>query len=178
MPIILHMALVHKKEVGKQQQAIKIWRGITRFETGAHRRLSPVGCVKAALQNKSVVCSGSRVTNRTVMKLLESDNWGGITFNTCTKSICSRWNIFKAQTTCENAGNWVRGTRTPSRIVCPPTQGREPKRLWFVLQQSYFPYRSHYRKISRHGSCARVYSSCAWMRLRPSDFSFPRVFLW
>ena len=33
----------------------------------------------AALQNKSVVCSGSRVTNSTVMKLHGSDNRGEIT---------------------------------------------------------------------------------------------------
>ena len=32
----------------------------------------------AALQNKSVVCSGSRVANSTVMKLHGSDNRGGI----------------------------------------------------------------------------------------------------
>ena len=43
----------------------------------------------AALQNKSVVCSGSRVTNTTVMKLHESDNRGGIAVKTYTKSTCS-----------------------------------------------------------------------------------------
>ena len=64
-------------------------KGENIFENGAHWRLSPVGCVKAALQNKSVVYSGSRVSNSTVMKLLESDNRGGITVNTCTKSTCS-----------------------------------------------------------------------------------------
>ena len=43
----------------------------------------------AALQNKSVVCSGSRVTNSTVMKLHGSDNRGGIIVKTYTKSTCS-----------------------------------------------------------------------------------------
>ena len=35
-----------------------------------------------ALQNKSNVCSGSRVTNSTVMKLHGSVNWGGIIVKT------------------------------------------------------------------------------------------------
>ena len=69
----------------------------TRFESGEHR-LSPVGCVKpwdvrstlhAALPKKSVVCSGCRVTSGTGITLLESDNRGGITVKTCTKSTCS-----------------------------------------------------------------------------------------
>ena len=83
------MALVHKKEVGKQQQSDQNIKGENRFENGAHRRLSPVGCEGAALQNKSVVCSGFRVTNSTVTKLRGSDNRGGIIVDTCTKSICS-----------------------------------------------------------------------------------------
>ena len=45
------MALVHKKEVGKQrvgkQTSGQNIKGENRFENGAHRRLSPVGCVKA-----------------------------------------------------------------------------------------------------------------------------------
>ena len=60
--------------------------GENRFETGAHQQLSAVGCVKAmwryALQNKSVICSGSRVTNSTVMKLRGSDNQGEIIVKT------------------------------------------------------------------------------------------------
>ena len=48
----------------------------------------------AALQNKSVVCSGSRVTNSTVMKLHESDNRGGIIVKTYTKSTCSYLYIY------------------------------------------------------------------------------------
>ena len=43
----------------------------------------------AVLQNKSVVCSGSRDTNSTVMKLHGSYNRGGIAVKTCTKSNCS-----------------------------------------------------------------------------------------
>ena len=50
--------------------------------TGGYRWLAvwrPCGVtLHAALQNKSVVCTGSRVTNSTVMKLHESNNWGGI----------------------------------------------------------------------------------------------------
>ena len=61
-----------------------------RFENGAHWQLLPVGCVNAMLQNKSVVCSSSQVTNSTVMKLHESDNRGGIAVKTYTKSTCSR----------------------------------------------------------------------------------------
>ena len=46
------MALVYneKDEVNREQvnkQAVKIFKGENRFETGAHQRLSPVGCVKA-----------------------------------------------------------------------------------------------------------------------------------
>ena len=41
------MALVHKKEVGKQQQSRdQNMKGENILETGAHRCLSPVGCVK------------------------------------------------------------------------------------------------------------------------------------
>ena len=51
--------------------------------TSGYRRSAvrrPCGVTQhAALQNKSVVCSGSRVTNSTVMKLHGSDNRGGIT---------------------------------------------------------------------------------------------------
>ena len=36
----------------------------------------------AALQNKSIVCSGSRVSNSTVMKLYRSDNRGGVIVKT------------------------------------------------------------------------------------------------
>ena len=41
------MDLVHKKEVAKQQQSDQNIKGENRFETGAYRRLSLVGCVKA-----------------------------------------------------------------------------------------------------------------------------------
>ena len=62
--------------------------------TGGYHRLAvwrPCGVMlHTALQNKSVVCSSSCVTNSTVMKLHESDNRDGITVNTCTKSACSR----------------------------------------------------------------------------------------
>ena len=47
----------------------------------------------AALQNKSVVCSGSRVTNSTVMKLHGSDNRGGNAVKTYTKSTCSHLHL-------------------------------------------------------------------------------------
>ena len=61
--------------------------------TGGYRRSAvwrPCGVTPhAALQNKSVVCSGSRVTISTVMKLHGSDNWGGIKVKTYTKSTCS-----------------------------------------------------------------------------------------
>ena len=58
--------------------------------TGGYRRSGSV-TPHAALQNKSVVCSGSRVTNSTVMKLRGSVNRGGITVETYTKSTCSHW---------------------------------------------------------------------------------------
>ena len=59
----------------------------------------PVDCVKpwdvrptlhasGTLQNKSVVCSGSRVTSGTVIKSRGSVNQGGITVKTCTNSTC------------------------------------------------------------------------------------------
>ena len=54
--------------------------------TGGYRRSAvwrPCGVtLHAALQNKSVVCSGSQVTNSTVMKLHESDNRGRIAIKT------------------------------------------------------------------------------------------------
>ena len=54
--------------------------------TGGYRRSAvwrPCGVtLHAVLQNKSVVCSGSRVTNSTVMKLHGSDNRGGIIVKT------------------------------------------------------------------------------------------------
>ena len=62
---------------------------------GSYRRSAvcrPCGVTPhAALQKKrkSVVCSGSRVTNSTVMKLHGSDNQGGINVKTYTKSTCS-----------------------------------------------------------------------------------------
>ena len=62
---------------------------------GGYRRSAvwrPCGVMPhAALQNKSVVCSGSRVTNSTVMKLRGSVNRGGIIVETYTKSTCSHW---------------------------------------------------------------------------------------
>ena len=57
--------------------------------TGGYRRSGSV-TPHAALQNKSIVCSGSRVTNSTVMKLRGSVNRGGIV-ETYTKSTCSHW---------------------------------------------------------------------------------------
>ena len=74
------MALVHKKEVGKQQQAIKIWRGITRFETGTHRRLSPGDYCKNMYKEHLLtyiiwtICSPGRNTNYHCSKIwLKSD---------------------------------------------------------------------------------------------------------
>ena len=49
---------------------------------GARSRLQRGVTLHAALQNKSVISSGSRVTNSTVKKLRESDNRGGITVKT------------------------------------------------------------------------------------------------
>ena len=46
--------------------------------------------------NLSVVCSGSRVTNSTVMKLHESDNRDGIIVKTYAKSTCSHYNAKRA----------------------------------------------------------------------------------
>ena len=43
----------------------------------------------AALQNNSVVCSGSQVTNSTVIQLRGSVNRGGVIVKTCTRSTCS-----------------------------------------------------------------------------------------
>jgi len=78
---------VGKQRVGKQTSGQNI-KGENRFESGAHRRLSPVGCVKAmwryATRRASKQSSGSRVTNSTVMKLHESDNQGEITVNMLT----------------------------------------------------------------------------------------------
>ena len=68
---------------------------------GAHRRLSPVGCVKAmwryatrraSKQLESIVCSGSRVTDSTIMKLRGSP--GRDYCKTYTKSICSHIYIY------------------------------------------------------------------------------------
>ena len=60
--------------------------------TGGYRRSAvwrPCGVtLHAAVRNKSVVCSGSRVTNSTIMKLHGSDNRGRITVKR-TKSTCS-----------------------------------------------------------------------------------------
>ena len=82
------------KGVGRQE--VKILREKTDLKvarTGGYRRSAvwrPCGVtLHAALQNKSVVCSGSRVTNSTVMKLHGSVNRGGIIVKTCTKSTCS-----------------------------------------------------------------------------------------
>ena len=58
--------------------------------TGGYCRSAVWRPCGAALQNKSVVCSGSRVTNSTVMKLHEFDNRGGIAVKTHTKSTCSQ----------------------------------------------------------------------------------------
>ena len=64
--------------------------------TGGYRRSvvwRPCGVMPhAALQNKSVVCSGSRVTISTVMKLRWSVKRGGIIVETYTKSTCSQYN--------------------------------------------------------------------------------------
>ena len=61
--------------------------------TGGYRRSAvwrPCGVTPhAALQNKSVVCSGSWVTISTVMKLRWSVKRGGINAETYTKSTCS-----------------------------------------------------------------------------------------
>ena len=61
--------------------------------TGGYRRSAVWrrcgGTPHAALQNKSVVCSGSRVTISTVMKLHWSVKRGGIIVKTYTKSTCS-----------------------------------------------------------------------------------------
>ena len=61
--------------------------------TGGYRRSAvwrPCGVTPhTALQNKSVVCSGSRVTISTVMKLRWSVKRGGIIVKTYTKSTCS-----------------------------------------------------------------------------------------
>ena len=48
----------------------------------------------ATLQNKSIVCSGSRVTISTVMKLHGSVKQGGIIVKTYTKSTCSHLYIY------------------------------------------------------------------------------------
>ena len=71
--------------------------------TGGYRQLAvwrPCGVTQhVALQNKSVVCSGSRVTNSTVMKLHGSDYRGGIIVQTYTKSTCSQKQTKKKTTT-------------------------------------------------------------------------------
>ena len=68
--------------------------------TGGYRRSAvwrPCGVTPhAALQNKSVVCSGSRVTNSTVKKLRWSVKQGGINVETYTKSTCSH--VYKSNT--------------------------------------------------------------------------------
>ena len=88
-----------KQRVGKQTsgQSVKgekqIWTEMPR--TGGYRRSAvwrPCGVTPhTALQNKSrVVCSGSRVTISTVMKLRWSVKQGGINVETYTKSTCSQ----------------------------------------------------------------------------------------
>ena len=85
MPNYITHGLVHKKE-WVNKQAVKILREKTDLKlacSGGYRWSAvwrPCGVMlHTALQNKSVVCSGSHVTNSTVMKVHESDNWGGIT---------------------------------------------------------------------------------------------------
>ena len=46
-------------------------------------------CYMQHFKKKSIICSGSWVTNSTVMKLHGSDNRGGTAIKTCTKSTCS-----------------------------------------------------------------------------------------
>ena len=70
--------------------------------TSSHRRLAlwrPCGItLHAVLQNKSGVCSSSRVTNSTVTKLHGSDNQGRIAVKMYTKSTCSY---------CERQTHWT-----------------------------------------------------------------------
>ena len=80
--------------------------------TGGYRRSAvwrPCGVTPhAALQNKSVVCSGSRVTISTVMKLHWSVKRGGINVETYTKSTCSHYhNSNQNKTWCNKYGIWV-----------------------------------------------------------------------
>ena len=71
--------------------------------TGGYRRSAvwrPCGVTPhAALQNKNVVCSGSRVIISTVMKLRWSVKQGGINIETYTKSTCSHkyWTTLHTQ---------------------------------------------------------------------------------
>ena len=82
--------------------------------TGGYRRSvvrRPCGVTPhAALQNKSVVCSGSRVTINTVMKLCGSVNRGGIIVETYTKSTCSHNVHVSAEQSCLEGVYPVRGS--------------------------------------------------------------------
>ena len=110
------MAVVHKKEVGKQTSGQNI-KGENMARTApvaiagqlcegyvvaiagqlceGYLVLPYMPCFKtkaslhAMLQNKSIICSGSQVTNCTVIKLHGSVNRGLIIVKTCTKSTCS-----------------------------------------------------------------------------------------
>ena len=100
MPNYITHGLVYKKEQ-VNKQAVKIWREKTDLKlacTGGCCRSAvwrPCGVtLHAALQNKSVVCSGSRVTNSTVMKLHESDNRGGIAVKTYKEHLLTYINIY------------------------------------------------------------------------------------
>ena len=99
-----------KQRVGIQTSGQNI-KGENRFENGAHQQLSPVGCVKAmwryatrSASKQSVVCSGSRVTNSTVMKLHGSDNRGGITVKCIQRALAhidiSVMELFSPQQDC------------------------------------------------------------------------------
>ena len=76
------------------KQTVKILREKTDLKmarTGGYRRSAvwrPCGVTPhAALQNKSVVCSGSRVTISTVMKLHGSENRVGINVKTIQRAL-------------------------------------------------------------------------------------------
>ena len=95
MPNYITHGLVHKKE-WVNKQAVKILREKTDLKmasTGSYCRSAvwrPCGVtLHATLQNKSIVCSGSQVTNSTVMKLHESD-WLMIAYIALFSALLSR----------------------------------------------------------------------------------------
>ncbi len=95
--------------------------------TSGYRRSAvwrPCGVTQhAALQNKSVVCSGSRVTNSTVMKLHESDNRGGIVVKLIQRALA---HIYIYISYLQNSGQQTNRAWTSSLDLSSPSRDAPP----------------------------------------------------